>query len=278
MIEGIVNKIIPFSSVDGPGNRTAIFLQGCNFNCIYCHNPETICLCKNCGACVNRCQSKALRKEDSQVIWEKEKCSECDKCSTLCNQSSSPRTMKITAGRLVEEIGRYKHFIDGITVSGGECTLQKEFLKELFGLAKQEGLSCMIDSNGSNDFEKMPEVLELCDGIMLDVKVYDAQTHQEHIGQSNEVVLKNLEYLASRGKLYEVRTVIVPELFDNEETVKEVARRLVKYDSSIRYKLIKYRSMGVRENGECLRTPSSDEMNELKKVILKIGAQNIILL
>ena len=36
-----VNKIIPFSSVDGPGNRTAVFVQGCNFNCHYCHNPET---------------------------------------------------------------------------------------------------------------------------------------------------------------------------------------------------------------------------------------------
>jgi len=42
MIKGLVNRIIPFSSVDGPGNRTAIFLQGCNFNCSYCHNPETI--------------------------------------------------------------------------------------------------------------------------------------------------------------------------------------------------------------------------------------------
>ena len=36
-----VNKIIPFSAVDGPGNRTAVFVQGCNFNCRYCHNPET---------------------------------------------------------------------------------------------------------------------------------------------------------------------------------------------------------------------------------------------
>ncbi|MCG8572187.1 MAG: 4Fe-4S cluster-binding domain-containing protein, partial [Spirochaetes bacterium] len=42
---GIVNKIIPFSHVDGPGNRFALFLQSCNFNCNYCHNPETIRLC-----------------------------------------------------------------------------------------------------------------------------------------------------------------------------------------------------------------------------------------
>ena len=41
-MKGIVNKIIPFSNVDGPGNRLSIFFQGCNFDCLYCHNPETI--------------------------------------------------------------------------------------------------------------------------------------------------------------------------------------------------------------------------------------------
>ena len=41
MITAPVNKIIPFSSVDGPGNRTAVFFQGCNWDCCYCHNPET---------------------------------------------------------------------------------------------------------------------------------------------------------------------------------------------------------------------------------------------
>jgi pyruvate formate lyase activating enzyme len=45
-----VNKIIPFSNVDGPGNRTSIFFQGCPFNCLFCHNPETIHLCVSCGA------------------------------------------------------------------------------------------------------------------------------------------------------------------------------------------------------------------------------------
>lgn len=37
-----VKEIIPFANVDGKGNRTAIFVQGCNLNCVYCHNPETI--------------------------------------------------------------------------------------------------------------------------------------------------------------------------------------------------------------------------------------------
>lgn len=37
-----LHRIIPFSNVEGQGNRTSIFLQGCKLNCLYCHNPETI--------------------------------------------------------------------------------------------------------------------------------------------------------------------------------------------------------------------------------------------
>ena len=47
-----VNRILPLSTVDGPGCRAAVFLQGCNLACAYCHNPETQNLCTGCGACV----------------------------------------------------------------------------------------------------------------------------------------------------------------------------------------------------------------------------------
>ena len=62
-----VNKIIPFSAVDGPGNRTAVFVQGCNFNCRYCHNPETRSLCRSCGECVEKCPKQALYIENGKV-------------------------------------------------------------------------------------------------------------------------------------------------------------------------------------------------------------------
>ena len=276
MIEGVINKIIPFSSVDGPGNRTAIFLQGCNFNCIYCHNPETIQLCTGCGRCVGSCPKDALYQAEATIVWEKDRCCECDTCTTLCQKSSSPRTMKMDTDRLFEEMKLYKRFIDGITVSGGECTLQQEFLVELFTRAKAEGLTCMIDTNGSNDFKKMPELVALCDGFMLDVKVYDAKAHEKYIGAPNEAVLANLHYLASIGKLYEVRTVVVPELFDNEETVRYTASILTGYDASIRYKLIQYRSMGVREEGKKLRSPSRTEMNQLEQIAKKLGCKQVI--
>ena len=65
-----VNKIISFSAVDGFGNRTAIFLQGCNQNCLYCHNPETIQHCKACGACVAACPAGALELVEASGGYE----------------------------------------------------------------------------------------------------------------------------------------------------------------------------------------------------------------
>ena len=253
---GLVNKIIPFSSVDGPGNRTSIFLQGCNFNCIYCHNPETINICGNCGTCITACPTTALTKVNEEIIWNKSKCCNCDSCIKVCNNNSSPKVSKMSTADIINEINNYKPFIQGITVSGGECTLQEEFLINLFTKVKLLGLTCFIDSNGSKDFREMPKLLEVCDSVMLDVKSFDNNLHNKYINFDNKYVLSNLEFLASIGKLYEVRTVVVPEIFNNEETVKKVSEIISKYDSNIRYKLIKFRNLGVRYSLKSHPSPS----------------------
>ena len=80
-----VNKIIPFSSVDGPGNRTAIFLQGCNINCRYCHNPETRAVCISCGTCDIECPKHAIIiSSKGKFSIDKEKCVGCGICLSVC--------------------------------------------------------------------------------------------------------------------------------------------------------------------------------------------------
>lgn len=274
-MNGYLNKIIPFSSVDGPGNRTAIFLQGCNFDCIYCHNPETINHCINCSMCVSVCPVEALKREDRLVKFNASICVECDACIKRCHRNSTPKYKVMTAHHIMQEIMNYHPFIQGITVSGGECTLQASFLIELFKLAKEANLTCFIDTNGSTDLSIQPELMSLCDGVMLDVKVWDHVIHQRYIKADNALVLKNLDYLINCGKLYEVRTVIVPELFDNEETVREVAKRISGYD--IRYKLIKYRSLGVRKNNLNLITPSNEMMQDLEEIAHEAGCSQTII-
>jgi pyruvate formate lyase activating enzyme len=274
-----VNKIIPFSSVDGPGNRTSIFLQECNINCKYCHNPETRNLCINCMACVEKCPTGALLNVDGKVTFDYNKCVLCDTCIKTCKNGASPRIRYMTPEEVMDEVRKQVPFIRGITTSGGECTLNHEFLKELFSLAKKEGLGTLIDSNGTYDFELDPELLAVTDGVMLDVKAYDAEDHKRVTDASNEMILKNLEYLASVGKLYEVRTVVVPELFDVKETVEKVSRIIVKYlaVSDIRYKIITYRPMGVREEFQTLTPPSKELMKELEGISKSAGVKTVVI-
>ena len=245
MLKAPVNKIIPFSNVDGPGNRTAIFFQGCPFNCLFCHNPETIHLCQNCGVCVENCPAGALRLDGEAVVWDSAKCVQCDTCIKLCPHDASPKIRWMSVEDVLGESRRAAPYIEGITTSGGECTLQNEFLIELFREVHKLGKTCLIDSNGSFDFEADPRVLTVSEGVMLDVKAVDREWSDELISYPRDVVLKNLDYLLSVGKLYEVRTIIFPDRDrENEETVRYVAERI---GDGCWYKIIRYRPYGVRE-------------------------------
>ena len=242
-MKGIVNKIIPFSNVDGPGNRLSIFFQGCNFDCLYCHNPETI-----------------------EVFGEK----------------NIPEEISVmTVDDILREITEVEPFISGITVSGGECSLQWKFLTELFTEVKKKSkrLTCFVDSNGSVPLwtEDKKEFVEILDKVMIDIKAYDKKDHMLMVGMDNENVIKNFKYLVEIDKIYEVRTVIVPEIIDNEKTVDNISKLIAHYNKDIKYKLIKYRQNGVRRDVLVSYTPDDDYMNKLKKIALKNGLSDVVI-
>ncbi len=274
-----VNKIIPFSAVDGPGNRTAVFLQGCNFNCQYCHNPETRNMCRSCGTCVKECPAEALQIRNGKVTYHKDLCILCDRCIQICPHGASPRVLQMCAEEVLAEIKKQVPFIRGVTVSGGECTLYSEFLTELFTLVKGIGLTTLIDTNGTLDFRKAPELLAVTDGIMLDIKAFDPEEHKTVTSCHNKLVLENAVYLAKIGKLHEVRTVVSPGLFDCENTVRQTSNLLVPYlkKRNIAYKIIQYRPMGVRKQYAHLQAPSKEYLQHLKEIALAIGFQNVII-
>lgn len=242
-MKGIVNKIIPFSNVDGPGNRLSIFFQGCNFDCLYCHNPETI-----------------------EVFGEK----------------NIPEEISVmTVDDILREIAEVEPFISGITVSGGECSLQWKFLTELFTEVKKKWkrLTCFVDSNGSVPLwtEDKKEFVEILDKVMIDIKAYNKKDHMLMVGMDNENVIKNFKYLVEIDKIYEVRTVIVPEIIDNEKTVDNISKLIAHYNKDIKYKLIKYRQNGVRRDVLVSYTPDDDYMNKLKKIALKNGLSYVVI-
>ena len=275
-----VNRIIRFSSVDGPGNRTAVFLQGCNFDCRYCHNPETRKLCVSCGECVDKCPKGALTLCDGKVIFDPSRCVACDTCIKTCKHDSSPRIRYMTPEEVMGEVRKQMPYIRGITVSGGECSLYPQFCRGLFMLAKDEGLTCFLDSNGSYDFSKDPELMAVTDSVMLDIKAFSPEDHLNTTGAGNETVLANAKYLAETGKLFEVRTVVAPDLFDVTATIRCAGEMLLPYlqkGAKIRYKLITYRPMGVREKYRNMRIPTEEEMMGLKTLLTDMGWDDVVI-
>lgn len=279
MMKAPVNNIIPFSNVDGPGNRITIFFQSCPFSCLYCHNPETINYCIDCGICIDPCPSDSLSFVDGKVTWDQSTCIGCDTCIKVCPNMSTPKINWMSVDELVDFIAKRKAFVDGITVSGGECMMHAEFLEALFARVKELGLTCLIDSNGSHDFSKHLLLLDLSDGVMLDVKASDPVFHEEICKYPNEQVLKNLEYLNKVGKLEEVRTVLLPEQeLQNQTTARYVIDHI---EANVRYKLLRYRHFGVRPEGIKYfgkTIVSEDEAKRVQDICLQAGHQNVVII
>lgn len=306
----LINKIIPFSSVDGPGNRTAIFLQGCNINCRYCHNPETRAVCISCGTCVSKCPAGALSlTADGHVSWDPAKCVQCDTCIHVCPHNASPRVIRMTPEEVMKKVERQIPFIRGISVSGGECMLHPDFLTELFTIAKKTDagaglpLTTLIDSNGTIDFRQNPALMQVSDGVMLDIKAFDSEDHRRITDAPNETVLENATWLAEHERLYEIRCVIAPHLYDVRKSVqgagefllplylkqleKEAAgdyRQKKKDPEAVgifrpfRFKLIACRPMGVRPEYSDFAQPGSALMQELSDLLKAMGYRDIVVI
>ena len=278
MTQAPVNKILPLSVVDGPGSRAVIFLQGCNFQCAYCHNPETQKLCDSCGDCVEGCPAGALTLKLEKVVWDEEKCQSCDACIKTCVSHASPRVKMMSASETYEKVRQCLPFIRGITVSGGECTLYPDFLCELFSMAKKDGLTCLLDSNGSVDLSLHPKLVELCDGVMLDVKSWDSDVHRSLTGSDNFIVKKNLLYLADMGKLAEVRVVCLENETDADAVIEGVADAVGPGNTKkLLIKLIRFRRFGVRGRLEYVPSPGFEYIDALNARACLYGFRNVLI-
>jgi pyruvate formate lyase activating enzyme len=257
---GVIARILPFSAVDGPGNRAVVFLQGCDFDCAYCHNPETRPVLS--GARDETAAGEPRAPEGPPAL------------GSGGFEGKWPRRMSVA--ETLSAIERYATFLRGLTISGGECLLQGDFLAALLEAARERGLPGLVDTNGSTPLEKLPRVLVAAAGFMLDVKAWNPEEHRALVGADNAAVLANLRLLARTGALSEVRTVVSPGAFDIEETVRETAAVLGAYGSSARYRLIRYRPYGVRtEQVARLSEPDDRLMARLAKLAIGAGAADV---
>ena len=228
----LVADTISFSDVDGPGNRFVVFLQGCNFDCVACHNPQTIP--GHAGA-------------------------------------DAHRPTRMSVDDLMVQIRRPAPFTSGITVSGGEATQHPDFVRALCGAVKANPalhrLTCFVDSNGACDRSVWDDLEHVVDGVMVDLKCLDPDIHRALTGRSNEQTLASIRHLDALGRLYEVRLLLVGGVNDDPALVERTAHWLASVDPSMRVKVIAFRPHGTRPHDPPLHPPTPESLTQAVEIL-----------
>lgn len=248
-MSGVVSRILAWSVVDGPGNRLTVFLQGCNYACRACHNPHTMGQCDHCGDCIPVCVPGALSKVDGRVIFDAARCTRCDACLDACPIHANPMAQGMSVDDVLAVARAHLPFLTGVTVSGGEATLQADFVRELFSAIKADPelnrLTCLIDSNGHLGEAGWDSLLPVTDGVLLDIKAFDPALHRELTGRDNERSIASARYLAARGKLAELRFLMIPGKTDGAAEIDRLIA-FAKELGGVPVRLNAFRTHGVR--------------------------------
>jgi len=200
-----VHSVETFGTNDGPGIRLVIFLQGCLFRCLYCHNPDT--------QKVN--SDKAISLSASQIIAKLKK--------------QEP----------------YFGSKGGVTFSGGEPTVQAKELLPICKAIKKAGFHITLDSCGAIHTKTVNQLYDVIDLVLLDVKHIDENWHKKLTRASNTNVLANASYREQTGKDLWLRYVLVPGWTDQPEFLHQWGQHFSKYNSIKRVQLIPYHTLGV---------------------------------
>ncbi len=275
-VKGYINNILAHSFVDGPGNRLVVFLQGCNFNCLYCHNPYTIHLCNSCGTCVPACPSNALSIFNGKILWLPDRCVDCDTCITVCPHQSSPKVKQYSPEQLWDRLRTDMRYVSGISVSGGEPMLQAEFVGSFFELVKNHShLTTLIETNGFVGPSAYKPLLKHLDSALVDLKTIDQDLHVKITGKPLEPVLGSIIFLHEQRKLHAVQQVIVPGFTDTIEHIRLSARLIKKIDPSITLHLLRFRPHGTAGHARSWGSPQDDLMDKLVRTAMEEGLLHV---
>ncbi|MCP3944121.1 MAG: glycyl-radical enzyme activating protein [Desulfobacteraceae bacterium] len=271
---GVVFNIQRFSTHDGPGIRTTVFLKGCPLTCLWCSNPESQkekpqlmvrdIKCSGCGACLSSCPEQAIsfsKKRKRIINWEK--CNNCFSCVDACLYKA---LTAVGVYKSVEEIVEvvekdrifYENSKGGVTFSGGEVLTQHNFLEKLLIRFKEEGIHRTVDTTGLASLKVVKKIIPLTDLVMIDIKHLNSKKHKEGTGVGNELILSNLEYIAKNITTW-IRLPLIPGFNDDQDHILKIAQLATRLNVE-KISLLPYHEGGRAKAAQIGETFEQEEM------------------
>ena len=207
-LSGYINAFESFGSVDGPGVRFVVFMQGCNMRCKYCHNPETWKLSGD-SFTSQEIFDKAIRYKN---YWGKN--------GGITLSGGEPLLQYEFAAELLS-IFKSKKIHTAIDTSGQPFSLEKaDIYTPLF---------------------------EVCDLVLLDIKAYDEKLHKELTGHSNKNILDFARWLSDNNKPMWIRHVLIPGITDTEKELTDINKFISTLKTVEKVEILPYHTLGLKK-------------------------------
>jgi len=219
-VKGLIFSIEEFSTFDGPGIRTTVFLKGCPLKCSWCHNPEGQSfepeLLKNPNGCLGCGLCMPLSEKSIDV---------CPK--GLIRKSGNEYSPDQLVEKLLKNRSFYQSSGGGVTFSGGEPLAQPQFLSNCLKLLDGKIHRC-LQTSGYCKTETFKKILSDLDLVLFDLKIIDPTLSRQHLGVDNKPILDNFTQLCESGVPFIVRLPLIPGITDTERNTDDIITLLKK--------------------------------------------------